>query len=213
MGDRIMVVVAWLLFVYALVLAPRHQTWAAAWIIGLPAALVPTLLAWPQPGGVVVRIAVGAAFMVLSALHIHQMHGLIEMHFGIFVLLAFLVYFRDWTPIVTGAAIIAVHHLGFNFLQVGGYPVYVFEHNAGLRIALLHAAYVVFESAILIFLAEKLRREAVETEEVYATVGGLLSGAERSRTSRIYLPMRSTLRMLLKRSTRQRRKASRPCST
>lgn len=137
MGDRIMVVVAWLLFVYALVLAPRHQTWAAAWIIGLPAALVPTLLAWPQPGGVVVRIAVGAAFMVLSALHIHQMHGLIEMHFGIFVLLAFLVYYRDWTPIVTGAAIIAVHHLGFNFLQVGGYPVYVFEHNAGLRIALL----------------------------------------------------------------------------
>lgn len=177
-GDRLMVSVSWLLFVYALVLASWHQTWIPALVIGLPAALVPTALVWMAPGSLVARIGVAAAFMVFSALHIHQAHGMIAVHFGIFVLLAFLIYYRDWVPIVAAAAVIAVHHLGFNYLQVADYPVYVFERNTGLGIVLLHAAYVVFEAVVLVVLARKLRHEAVETEEVHAAVASLLSGGE-----------------------------------
>ncbi|KAA1176429.1 methyl-accepting chemotaxis protein [Marinobacter salinexigens] len=95
------------------------------------------------------------------------------------MLLAFLLYYRDWLPIVFAAGIIAVHHLAFNYLQVStDIPVYVFTANTGLEIVLLHAAYVVFESAILVVMSIKLRREARETEDVYAVVGSLLEGGD-----------------------------------
>lgn len=177
-GDRLMIAVCWLLFGYALVLAPMHNSWLLVLLIGLPAALVPTALVWLGSGGQVARIGVAAAFMIFSALHIHQSHGMIEMHFGIFILLAFLLYYRDWLPIVVAAGVIAVHHLGFNYLQMQGAAVYVFEYKLGFGIVLVHAAYVVFESVILVVLAIKLKREAMETEEVYAAVSSLLSGGE-----------------------------------
>jgi len=49
-------------------------------------------------------------FMMFSAVFIDQYHGLIEMHFSVFVLLAFLLFYRDWRPVCVAAAAIAVHH-------------------------------------------------------------------------------------------------------
>ena len=64
--------------------------------------------------------------LLLTALHIHQSFGLIEVHFEIFVLLAFLSYFRDWKVVATGTAVVAVHHISFFFLQAGGAPLFFF---------------------------------------------------------------------------------------
>ena len=88
--------------------------------------------------------------MVLAALQINQAHGLLEMHFGIFALLAFTVYYRDWLPIVVAAATIAVHHLSFFALQQQGAGVYLVPEGTG-GVVFLHAFYVVLESAILIY--------------------------------------------------------------
>ncbi|KQZ28127.1 hypothetical protein ASD58_11845 [Duganella sp. Root1480D1] len=46
---------------------------------------------------------------------------MIELHFGIFVLLALLKVYQDWRVIVAAAAFAAVHHLSFNFLQQAGF--------------------------------------------------------------------------------------------
>ncbi|MGD8408487.1 MAG: methyl-accepting chemotaxis protein, partial [Thiohalophilus sp.] len=113
-GDTIMVGVLWFHLLVAFAIAGIYDTWGVAIAIGLPAALVPTLLKFMMPGSRLTRVSMGVAFMVFSALVIHQAHGMIEMHFGIFVLLAFLLYYRDWLPIITAAAVIAVHHLTFN---------------------------------------------------------------------------------------------------
>jgi hypothetical protein len=53
-------------------------------------------------------------------------------HFGIFVLLAFLVLYCDWRPLVAAAALIAVHHLSFAWLQATGAGVYVFPEFDGV---------------------------------------------------------------------------------
>lgn len=165
-GDKIMLGVIWFLFVMSLGLANWYSTWSEALWIGLPAAVVPSILASMMPGKLITRLAVAASFMIFSALHIHQAHGMIEIHFGIFVLLAFLLTYRDWMPVITAAAVIAVHHLSFNFLQESGYQVYVFSSTTGLGIVILHAAYVVFETAILIYMSVQFRREAVAGEEL-----------------------------------------------
>lgn len=172
-GDYLMVRVQWLLFVIALALANWHGTWMEALVIGLPAAVVPSILTWLQPGERLTRVVQGLAFMVFAALHIHQAHGLIEMHFGIFVLLAFLLYYRDWLPLVAAAALIAVHHLSFNFLQEAGTGVYVFEQHTGMGIVMLHAGFVVFETLVLVIMAIKGQREGRESEEVASLAGQL----------------------------------------
>ena len=165
-GDRIMVAVSWLLAIYSLALAPWHGTWGAAVLIGLPAALAPTLCAWLMPGSLVTRTLVGTTFMIVAGLTIHQGRGMIELHFIVFALLAFLLYYRDWITVVVAAAVIALQHLVVNYLQAWGYPVYVFHHGHGLYIVLTHAAFVVFECAILVFMAVLFRREAEESEEI-----------------------------------------------
>jgi methyl-accepting chemotaxis protein len=43
---------------------------------------------------------------------------MIELHFGIFVCLAFLLCYRDWRPIALAAAVTAVHHLSFNAVDL-----------------------------------------------------------------------------------------------
>lgn len=165
-GDKLMSAVQWLLFVFSLALANWYGTWTEAFVIGLSSAAVPTILTYMYGGTNLSRITHAAAFMVFSALHIHQAHGMIEMHFGIFVLLAFLLYYRDWKTVVAAAGVIAVHHVAFFFLQQGGYPVFVFDNDAGFSLVIIHAAYVVFESAVIVYLSIKLRGELVQSVEL-----------------------------------------------
>ena len=69
------------------------------------------------------RITNALVLMALVAATIQQAHGLVEMHFGVFVILALLLYYRDWLPVVVAAGAIAVHHLAFYWLQSRGLPV------------------------------------------------------------------------------------------
>jgi methyl-accepting chemotaxis protein len=174
-GDRLMVGVLWFLASLSLTLAPWHDTWTGALFVGLPTALIPTLLAVAMPGALVTRLVVAAALMVFCALNIHQAYGMIELHFGIFVLLAFLLCYRDWRPIVTGALVAAVHHLSFNYFQQLGFGVMCFT-KAGLPIVLTHAAYVIAETAALSWFAIVLRREGIQAMELQQTVTAM-SGA------------------------------------
>ena len=185
-----MVGVTWLLAVYSLALAPWHGTWGLAVMVGIPMALVPTLCAFLMPGSLATRTVVGVVFMAFAALTIHQGHGMIELHFIFFSLLAFLLYYRDWIPVVVATAVAAVHHLVFNYLQMWGYPAYVFHHGHGLHIVLIHAAFVVFESAFLVAMAVLFRREALESEEIrrlgprLAVVDGVVDLTRRDEAAR-----------------------------
>lgn len=165
-ATRALVIVAWLALLVCAALAPWYNTWTEVLLIGLPAAAVPTFLSRMMPVSRVTRVSVGLSYMILSALMIHQGHGMIELHFGIFGLLAFLLYFRDWMPIIAAAGLIAVHHLSFNFLQASGAGVWVFSSGTGIDLVLIHAAFVVFETAVLVYMAVLLHREAKENAEI-----------------------------------------------
>ena len=114
--------------------------------------------------------------MVFSALSIQQTQGMVETHFGIFTLLAFLLYYRDWRPIVAAAGLIAVHHLGFGYLQTLNTGITLLPGQAHLTVILVHAAYVVFEAAVLIFMATILKREALESALVAELSGQISEG-------------------------------------
>jgi methyl-accepting chemotaxis protein len=163
--DRAMLPLLWALFIVALCLAPQYGRWNSALAVGLPTALLPSVLIVWWPAHLLTRLAVAAALMIFAALHIHLTSGMTEIHFGIFVLLSLLLAYRDWRPIACAAIVIAIHHLTFNYLQQWGYDVACFTHPS-LGMVLLHAAYVVIQAAALGWLAWRMEKDAVTAEEL-----------------------------------------------
>ena len=69
---------------------------------------------------------------------------------------------------VLASFVVVAHHELFDVLQRGGAPVYVFEHHQGLGMVLLHGGYVAFEAIPLVYMARRLRAEAIESGEIAA---------------------------------------------
>lgn len=165
-ADLVMTAVCWLLMLASVGFATLDGEWRACFSIGLPLATGATLLCWTMGGRVATRLAIAAIFMGFSGLLIHEAHGLVETHFSIFALLAFLLYYRDWRPILTAAGTIAVHHYVMCDLQMRGWSIYVFPAGHPCSMVWVHAAYVVLEAAVLMYLAEAIRGEALEAAAI-----------------------------------------------
>ena len=148
----------------ALALATLRGTWGAAVLVGALASLLPCAFAWLRPGSFGTRSVVAICMMVYSMLFIAQTGGMIEMHFHVFGGMAFLLIYRDWRLPVVAGGVIALHHAGFNFLQMRGYPDLVFADHHGWHIVAIHAAFVVFEGAGLVYMARMLLTEADQSE-------------------------------------------------
>jgi methyl-accepting chemotaxis protein len=110
-------------------------------------------------------------FVLVSfiALHIQLARGMLELHFGVFVALAILLVYQDWKIIVFGAALFAVHHVLFDRLQAAGLGFYCTTEADFLRVV-LHAVYVVIQSAVEVVLAISMASAAREGDELAALV-------------------------------------------
>ncbi|MGX5913976.1 methyl-accepting chemotaxis protein [Aliidiomarina sp. Khilg15.8] len=176
LAFRIATALNLLLLAFALVLATLHGTWVAALVIGLPAALIPLGLYKLLGDHVLARVSFGISFMLFCALHIHQAMGMTEIHFGIFVLLAILIAFRDWIVVVAAAATIAIHHVVFMYLQSNGADVYLVpQSDATLGIVAIHAVYVVVEAIVLVIICRTSLKEAQVSQAFYDATEALVT--------------------------------------
>ena len=166
--DRML---AWLLAAHLplfVALAFLRDTWLEVLVWGVPCVAAGVLVAWLRPGSLLSRMTIATALLAGSALMIHQTGGMIEMHFHIFAILAFLLMYRDWRVPVWGAAVVALHHAGFNLTQTHGVHLMVFQDHSGWNIVAVHAAWVVFEVAILVYMARLLAAETAQAEALMA---------------------------------------------
>jgi methyl-accepting chemotaxis protein len=163
-SDRALALLLAVHWPVALALATLRGTWLAALVVGGLASLLPLLAAWLRPGAAATRIVVAICFMVYSMLFIAQTGGMIEMHFHVFGSMAFLLIYRDWRlPVIAGACI-AIHHAFFNWLQERGYPDLVFADHHGWHIVAVHAVFVIFEGAGLVYMARLLVGEVDQSQ-------------------------------------------------
>ncbi len=162
MANRFFVAVFLWLLLFSIGLAPWFGTWTLVFLVALPTALLPILSMAMAPGALWSRMTVAAALMIFCGLNIDQSHGMIELHFGVFVLLSLLLIYQDWRVIIGAAAVIMVHHFLFNYLQAAHYRVWVFT-APDLAMVFVHCAYVVVESAALCYLAAVLYKMTLET--------------------------------------------------
>lgn len=164
------------LFLVSLLLAALFDSWLVAFLIGLPSLLVPMALYKLLGDHLLARCSYGVSFMFFAALHIHQAQGLTEIHFGIFVLLAVLFAFRDAWVILVAAAVIAIHHLLFMWLQQQDAGVYLLPDSANtLSIVMLHALYVVVETIVLVIMCNYALREAKVGQALFDATDSLLT--------------------------------------
>ncbi|MBL6458992.1 response regulator [Belnapia sp. T6] len=107
-----------------------------------------------------------ALLVYLLAGHPWQM----DMHMYFFAALALLIGWCDWRVVMVAAVTVALHHLMLNFVV----PSAVFPSGADLNRVWLHGAIVAFQTAVLVWLANRL----VQT---FARVGAM--SAEIMRTN------------------------------
>jgi len=169
-----------LLFVESVVLAFVYGTYMEAFLIGLPAMLVPLWMVKTAPDAPLTKHASALAAMIFACLHIHQMNGLIEVHFEIFILMAILIVFSDWKLFISAVGLIAVHHISFYFMQVNGMGVYVFDEDRLLfSTVIIHAIYAIVEAVIAGFIAKTLYDDSQVGKEL-AQVTHTLTANENS---------------------------------
>ena len=106
----------------------------------------------------------GVTAMCMGGLLVHFGQGpmQIEMHFYFFVLLALLVVFANPTVILVSAATVASHHLILYFLL----PRSVFNYDASIWAVVVHALFVVLESAAACFVARSFFDNVIGLEKI-----------------------------------------------
>ena len=111
------------------------------------------------------RLGLPALGMAMVALLIHAARGHNESHFAVFAFLAVTMVYRSPAAVLSGAVTIAVHHLSFNFFQQWGWGPICFTEPSLFKV-LEHAAYVVAEAGILVWLALRAQADARVGEEL-----------------------------------------------
>lgn len=123
----------------------------------------------------IARATLAAALMVMSMIFIQQQFGRLEMHFHIFAALAILTAWQDWRVVVVAAAVIAVHHLVSVPLQqsgatIGGVPFTTYGVECTWGIFVIHAAFVIAETGVLVYMCYKNHKERQFTQHMVSAL-------------------------------------------
>jgi len=170
--SRALLVIVWLHVPVAfLIAAMRGLDLLTPTAFAVSMAVVATL-SWRSSGnGVSTRLVFAAALMGGVALFTFELNGhpwQSDMHMYFFSVLACLVAYCDYRPILFGALAVSVHHLILNFLL----PAAIYPGGSDLGRAFFHAIVLIIEASVLCWLSVKLSQllndAELKTEEAKA---------------------------------------------
>lgn len=175
LGDNALLIAIGLSAVISIILGGQFVQSSTA-VIGTLVLLGLTGIGYATArGSLMSRMILTLVMVSFVTLHIHLAKGMPEFHFGVFVVLALLLVYRDWRPIVLAAVAFIALQWGVDRLQAAGHPVWCLEHPSGLRI-LLHVVFIVAQSAAEVILARSMGRMAAEGEELALLVAEVDKG-------------------------------------
>lgn len=142
-------------------------------ICGFPLSILSIIGYKYYLGSKLLRVVNAIILMLFSLILIQQNLGKIEMHFHIFVMLSFLVVYKDILPVAFASLFTILHHLVFTYMQLNsiqifGADVILYNYGCGFDIALLHASFVILEFGILtrlIFVGINRHKEMLKDKE------------------------------------------------
>ncbi|MBI2746498.1 MAG: chemotaxis protein [Burkholderiales bacterium] len=175
LGDKIMLAAIALSALAAIILGFSFVESGVAWGASALLVVLAGLVYVTSKGTLTSRLALAVIQSLFVALHIDLARGMTELHFGVFVTLALLLVYLDWRPIVLSAVTFAVHHVLFDRLQAAGFGLYCLtQPNFG--VVVIHAVYVVIQTALEVVLAVSMGRTARQGLEL----GQLVAAVDRT---------------------------------
>jgi hypothetical protein len=147
------------------------HVWIAV-LLGGAIVSLPVLAAFTRPGSVVTRHLIATAQTLMSALLIHLSGGRIETHFHVFVSLAILAFYVDWTILITATVVVAGDHFVRGLLWPES--VYGIVNPEWWRF-LEHAFWVVFMVGFLTVACRRQIREWLGFAEEIGMTEALLA--------------------------------------
>ncbi len=161
----ILIVCHWV--VASTIMAVSYNTYLFGFINGAVLTLIAYLTHRFYKGTILSRTVFGAVLVGFSAIFIQQHLGRIEIHFHIFVVIAFLTIYKDYYAALGATVLTALHHTIGNVLQENDYvifdmPVYVFNYGCGFDIVLLHAAFVILEFGVVSYFNNISRQRFIK---------------------------------------------------
>lgn len=166
-ADRLVLCVLVLQGVVALLLGSMFGPWGTGMLFACVVLALCFAVHAAAPGSLLSRLVLSVGGMLLVGLNIQLSAGMPEMHFAVFVFLAFVLSYRDWRPIVAAAATIAVHHVLFDRLQAAGVPVFCLQQPDFGQIV-VHALFVVVQTGVEVYMSLRMERDARESAELRA---------------------------------------------
>ncbi|WP_292438912.1 methyl-accepting chemotaxis protein [Methylophaga sp.] len=145
---------------------------------GIPATLA-ILASWfaykTMPGTLLSRSVMTVSLMLMSMILIMQQFGRLEMHFHIFVALAFVIIWRDYRMVLLAASLIAAHHaiavpLQTGGAQLGNMPFMVYGQSCNWETFFIHAAFVIIEAGVLMYFCLRMYRQFMLSSQVMAAM-------------------------------------------
>lgn len=152
-----------------------HEHILLSVLLGGVTALWPAYFLLKSPGQVMNKYCVTLAQFIFSVLIIHITDGRVESHFHIFGSLAFLAIYRDYKPIVTFTALIAVDH----FVRGYFWPVSVYgaESFTAWR-SIEHISWILFTDTILFYSIYLSRMESLQLADQQTKLEESLASVE-----------------------------------
>lgn len=137
-----------------------YHTYWFGFLSGGMMFLIPAILYIRYRGTRIFRIIIAISMMSFSVIFIQQHLGRIEMHFHVFVALAFLAYYKDTVPVVFATLYTVLYHLLFTYLQQKGVAVYdmplmIYNYGCSWDITLLHAFFAISEGMVIGYMVTK----------------------------------------------------------
>lgn len=110
-------------------------------------------------GTSIFRYSVAISLMLFSSIFIQQYLGRIEIHFHVFIALAFLTLYKDIYPVIIATLTTLVYHILFNYFQsinlvIFDTPVQIFNYGCGWDIVMLHTLFAITEAFVLVFIVK-----------------------------------------------------------
>jgi methyl-accepting chemotaxis protein len=156
-----------LMLIAPVLLGVRPAGWAPC-LAAVALSGLTTALWWRDRTGVNTRLVSSMALAMLVSLMVYVFEGTtyqIDMHMYFFAALALIAGWCDWRALVAYSGLVAVHHLGLNYLI----PTAVFPTKTpDLARVMLHAVILILQTGLLTWLVKTLATSFAEADAALA---------------------------------------------
>lgn len=188
----------WLLiaqFILSIIIGFITDTLMLGVVAGIIILTLPLYFSLSKPNTNVSKHIIAIAIQLMASLHIQQTMGMTEMHFQVFVLLAFLSIFRDFKVVITGTLVVASHHIiGFISQSMGGGLIVFEAAQPAFMILLIHATFAIVECGVLVYMAHQAAGEHEVAMQLNSAIKKIMACEGTIDLSQKNIPSDSNLR-------------------